>query len=63
MLTKIRRAVTGRVLSELASRAKDLEGGYASFWDNFGPVLKEGIYEDFERRAEIAPLLRFRSWA
>jgi len=63
VLTKIRRAVTGRVLSELASRAKDLEGGYASFWENFGPVLKEGIYEDFERRAEIAPLLRFRSSA
>ncbi len=62
VLTKIRRAVTGRVLSELATRAKDAEG-YQSFWENFGPVLKEGIYEDFERRAEIAPLLRFHSSA
>lgn len=60
VLTKIRRAVTGRVLSELTSRAKDAEG-YATFWENFGPVLKEGIYEDHERREEIAPLLRFRS--
>ncbi len=62
VLTKIRRAVTGRVLSELTTRAKDAEG-YRSFWENFGPVLKEGIYEDHERRSEIAPLLRFHSSA
>lgn len=62
VLTKIRRAVTGRVLSELTTRAKDAEG-YRPFWENFGPVLKEGIYEDHERRAEIAPLLRFHSSA
>jgi molecular chaperone HtpG len=62
VLARIRRAVTGRVMSELATRAKDAES-YAGFWENFGPVLKEGIYEDFERRAEIAALLRFRSSA
>ena len=61
-LARIRRAVTGRVLSELASRAKDAED-YTAFWENFGPVLKEGIYEDHERRSEVAPLLRFRSSA
>lgn len=61
-LAKIRRAVTGRVLSELTTRAKDAEG-YRSFWENFGPVVKEGIYEDHERRPEIAPLLRFKSSA
>ncbi|WP_375455099.1 molecular chaperone HtpG [uncultured Methylobacterium sp.] len=61
-LAKIRRAVTGRVLSELTTRAKDTES-YRAFWENFGPVVKEGIYEDHERRAEIAPLLRFRSSA
>ena len=61
-LAKIRRAVTGRVLSELTTRAKDAEG-YQAFWENFGPVVKEGIYEDHERRPEIAPLLRFKSSA
>jgi len=62
-LQKIRRAVTGRVLSELSSRSKNTEKAeeYRKFFENFGPVLKEGIYEDYERRAEIAPLLRFRS--
>jgi molecular chaperone HtpG len=62
VLTRIRRAVAGRVLSELATRAKD-EADYATFWEAFGPIIKEGIYDDFERRAEIAPLLRLRSSA
>ncbi len=41
-LARIRRAVTGRVVSELATRAKDAEG-YKAFWENFGPVLKEHL--------------------
>ena len=60
VLTKIRRAVTNRVLSELKTRAKD-DADYALFWDNFGAVLKEGIWEDHDHRSELAPLLRFRS--
>ncbi|GLS42049.1 molecular chaperone HtpG [Methylobacterium brachythecii] len=62
-LQKIRRAVTTRVVNELTNRSKNAEkqDEYLKFFENFGPVLKEGIYEDFERRAEIAPLLRFRS--
>ncbi len=61
-LARIRKAVTGRVLSELKSKAKDAES-YAGFWENFGPVLKEGVWEDNEYRKDLAPLLRFRSSA
>lgn len=60
VLGRIRKAVTGRVLSELRSRAKEPED-YARFWENFGPVLKEGAWEDAEHRKDVAPLLRFRS--
>ena len=60
MLARIRKALIGRVLSELKTRAKDAED-YSKFWENFGPILKEGVWEDAEHRAEIAPLLRFRS--
>ena len=67
VLARIRKAVTGRVLSELKTRAKDesdeAKAGYASFWKNFGPVLKEGLWEDLDYRAELVPLLRFRSSA
>ena len=62
VLARIRRAVTNRVLSELKTRAKDAEG-YAGFWENFGPVLKEGLWEDAEHRKDLAALLRFRSSA
>ncbi len=60
VLARIRKAVTGRVLSELKARTKDAED-YAKFWDNFGAVLKEGVWEDAEHRKEVAGLLRFRS--
>jgi molecular chaperone HtpG len=60
VLARIRKAMIGRVLSELKSRTKDAED-YAKFWGNFGPILKEGVWEDAEHRAEIASLLRFKS--
>ena len=62
VLARIRRAVTNRVMTELKTRAKDAED-YAKFWDAFGAVLKEGVWEDAEHRAEILPLLRFRTTA
>ncbi len=60
VLGRIRKALIGRVLSELKNRTKEAED-YGKFWDNFGAVLKEGMWEDAEYRAEIASLLRFRS--
>ncbi len=62
VLARIRTAVTNRVLTELKSKAKDAED-YAKFWENFGPVLKEGAWDDETHRADIAGLLRFRSSA
>jgi molecular chaperone HtpG len=60
VLARIRRALINRVLSELKSRSKDAED-YNKFWQIFGSVLKEGVWEDSDHRAEIAPLLRFKS--
>jgi molecular chaperone HtpG len=51
------------VLDELERRAKAEDGDYASFWENFGAVLKEGIYEDHEQRERLLELARFRSTA
>ncbi len=60
VLARIRKAMISRVLGELKNRAKEAED-YNKFWENFGPILKEGIWEDAEHRTEIAPLLRFKS--
>ena len=60
VLARIRKAVTNRVLTELKTRAKDAES-YAKFWENFGPVMKEGLWDDTEHRAALSELMRFRS--
>ena len=60
VLARIRRAVTNRVITELKTRAKDAEE-YAKFWENFGSVVKEGLWDDAEHRSEITTLLRVRS--
>jgi molecular chaperone HtpG len=60
VLARIRKAATARVLSELKTKAKDGEA-YATFWESFGPTLKEGAWEDAEHRKDVAALLRFRS--
>jgi len=60
VLARIRKALIGRVMAELKSRAKEADD-YNKFWENFGAILKEGVWEDAEHRAEIAPLLRFHS--
>ncbi len=61
MLAKIRQGVTKRILSDLAKFAADTPDSYAKFWENFGAVLKEGLYESAEYRDELAKLLRCRS--
>jgi molecular chaperone HtpG len=60
VLARIRKALIGRVMSELKTRTKEADD-YNKFWENFGAILKEGVWEDAEHRAEIAPLLRFHS--
>lgn len=60
VLALIRAGVVKRVLSELEKRAKD-EADYTTFWSNFGPVLKEGLYEDPEHRDALLSLARFRT--
>src|SRR6266576_5084708 len=56
---QIRKAVTGRVISELESLGEKEPEAFAKIWDAFGPVLKEGIWEDFERREKLLGLSRF----
>ena len=63
VMTNIRNAVTKRILNELEKKAKKDGEGYNSFWEAFGSVLKEGIYEDFARRDQILKISRFQSTA
>jgi molecular chaperone HtpG len=61
MVTRIRQQLTKRILTEMAKKANEASEEYIKFWDNFGAVLKEGLYEDREHREELLTLARFRS--
>ena len=61
-LKMIQKGVVGRLFKDLKGRSKNAED-YSTFWSTFGAVLKEGLYEDFERREDILALCRFRSSA
>jgi molecular chaperone HtpG len=58
-LAQIRKAVTGRVIGELETLGEKQPEDFTKIWDAFGPVIKEGIYEDFERREKLLALSRF----
>ncbi|MDD2700699.1 MAG: molecular chaperone HtpG [Sideroxydans sp.] len=57
----IRKGCTGKVLGLLADMAEKEPEKYATFWKEFGKVLKEGVGEDFANKDKIAGLLRFAS--
>ncbi len=63
LLAAIRKGATSRVLSELERLADKEPEAYAKIWETFGAVLKEGIYEDFERRDALLALARFKTTA
>jgi len=58
-VVQIRRAVTGRVIAEMESLATKDAAAFAKIWDEFGSVIKEGIYQDLERRDQLLALARF----
>ncbi|MBA1147150.1 molecular chaperone HtpG [Ectothiorhodospiraceae bacterium WFHF3C12] len=63
LVDRIRGANVKRVLDLLERMAKNEPEQYATFWEQFGTVLKEGPAEDFANRERIAALLRFSSTA
>ncbi|MFN3578894.1 MAG: molecular chaperone HtpG, partial [Pseudomonas sp.] len=60
-IDSMKSALTKRVLDMLEKLAKKEPEQYATFWKNFGSVIKEGPAEDFANREKIASLLRFAS--
>ncbi|WP_108658921.1 molecular chaperone HtpG [Acuticoccus kandeliae] len=59
MLAQIRSATTKRLLTELRKLADNKPETYAKVWEAFGAVIKEGLYEDAERRDELFAITRF----
>ena len=62
-VAQIRNALTSRVIGELEAAAAKEGDGYTKIWEAFGGVLKEGLYEDRERREQLLALSRFATTA
>ena len=61
LLAKIRSGLAKRIMGELKKKAEKKPDEYAEFWETFGSVLKEGLYEEPENRERILALTRFKS--
>ncbi len=61
VLTKIRSGLVKRVVGEFKKKADKEPDAYATFWEQFGAVMKEGIYEDHAQRDALLELARFCS--
>ena len=62
-VVQMRKALTGRVIGELESLAEKDADAFRKIWDAFGSVIKEGLYEDHDRRDVLLKLARFTTTA
>ena len=63
VVTKIRSSLVKRTISDLRKKLNSDKTDYTSFWNSFGPVLKEGIYEDVERKESLLEIALFKQSA
>jgi molecular chaperone HtpG len=63
VMQRIKKVLTGRVVSMIAGLAKDTDNpaAYTGFWERFGQFIKEGIATDMAERQTLYPLLRFKT--
>jgi len=61
LVSHIKKALMKRIFSELKKKATKKPEEYITFWDNFGAVLKEGLYEDHDNRDVLLELSRFHT--
>ena len=61
IMDKIKKSSVKKVLSELSKMAKKDKEKYNNFYAEFGNVLKEGLYNDFDNREKILELMQFNT--
>ena len=62
-VVQMRKALTGRVVGELENLAAKDADAFGKIWEAFGSVIKEGLYEDHDRRDALLKLARFTTTA
>ncbi|MCD6073932.1 MAG: htpG [Rhodospirillales bacterium] len=60
---RIKSALVKRIFGELKKKAEKAPDEFTTFWENFGAVVKEGLYEDQDYRDDILAIARFKTTA
>ncbi|WP_020179015.1 molecular chaperone HtpG [Methylopila sp. M107] len=63
VLAAIRKGLTNRVIGDIEKLVQNEPETFTKVWEAFGAVIKEGLYEDFERQEQLLKLARFRTTA
>ena len=61
IITKIKKGLTNKILTEIETLSKKNKDKFNTLWENFGSVLKEGLYEQNDHHEKMLPLLRFEN--
>jgi molecular chaperone HtpG len=61
LMTRLKKVITGQVMKELESLAKNDSEKYQTFWNEFGVYLKQGVASSPIDGESIYPLLRFKT--
>lgn len=61
VITAIRKTLTTKVLDTLTTMMDKESEKYLTFWNQFGPAMKEGAASDYDNRDKIRELLLFSS--
>ncbi len=61
IFTAIKKAVANRIVQDLIKCAENEPDKFKTLWQNFGAVLKEGLYEDPDKRDDLFKMVRFAS--
>jgi molecular chaperone HtpG len=61
VIEKMKKTLVAKVLGRLSDMAANEPSNFAAFWEQFGPVLKEGVHSDGENKDKLVELLRFQS--
>ena len=61
VVKKIRNALVRRTIGDLKKKLTNDRASYEEFWSNFGPVIKEGIYEDTEKKDTLLEIALFKN--
>jgi len=61
LIEKIRKALVNKILGKIKEMAEKEPEQFRTFWQEFGPVMKEGLHTDYENKQQLLEIIRFQS--